>query len=261
MTQAELTSDPGTRSAYPRDIPDLIPEAETMMEAAGRIPGRNALMRELHIGPEKAKVLRSVLISRSPDVPSSDAGPGYDSDTGAYPLVPAPEYPGTPTPPVETAAPATETKKRPGAWPLGLLVLPAFVALWSGWVGLGELTGFGVVHPFPGMPWGLDHVQINSAITLPIGVETYAAYAMRVWLSPAVSARTRRFAKWSVVGAFLIGGAGQIAYHLMTAMGITRAPWEIVTGVALLPLIVAFLGVGLAHLVHTDVPAPSEQPV
>ena len=37
-----------------------------------------------------------------------------------------------------------------------------------------------VVHPLPGIG---DGFTINTAITLPIGVETYAAYALRVWLS------------------------------------------------------------------------------
>ncbi len=37
------------------------------------------------------------------------------------------------------------------AWPVLLLALPAFVAIWSGWVELGRLTGFGPVSPLPGI--------------------------------------------------------------------------------------------------------------
>jgi hypothetical protein len=36
------------------------------------------------------------------------------------------------------------------SWPLLVLALPATVAVWSGWVGIGRPTGFGEVHPLPG---------------------------------------------------------------------------------------------------------------
>src|SRR5690606_3939731 len=78
-----------------------------------------------------------------------------------------------------TAQQATRVRW-PRRWPLVLLALPAGVATWSGWVGLGELTGFGPVKPLPGIA---DSLTINSAITLPIGVEAYAALAMSAWLT------------------------------------------------------------------------------
>ena len=53
-------------------------------------------------------------------------------------------------------------------WPLLLLAAPAAVAVWSGWVGIGRMTGFGLVRPLPGI-W--DSLHLDSAITLPIGVE------------------------------------------------------------------------------------------
>src|SRR5262245_28242714 len=83
-------------------------------------------------------------------------------------------------------------------WPLFLLALPAAVATWSGWVGLGRMTGFGKVTPLPGIA---DGFQIDTAITLPIGVETYAAYALGAWFATAarVSRTTRAFAKWSAI--------------------------------------------------------------
>jgi cytochrome bd-type quinol oxidase subunit 2 len=129
-----------------------------------------------------------------------------------------------------------------------LLALPAFVAVWSGWVGLGELTGFGVVHPLPGIA---DGFTINSAITLPIGVETYAAFALRVWLSGRVPAKARRFAKVSALAALGLGALGQVAYHLLEAAGVTHAPWQITTVVACLPVAVLGMGAALAHLIHT----------
>jgi len=128
-----------------------------------------------------------------------------------------------------------------------LLALPAFVAIWSGWVGLGELAGFGIVHPLPGI-W--DSARLNTAITLPIGVETYAAYALHVWLSGVAGATARRYAKWSAIGSLLLGMAGQGAYHLMTAGGITRAPWPVVTAVSCLPVAVLGMGAALAHLIR-----------
>ena len=73
-------------------------------------------------------------------------------------------------------------------WPLLLIGASAGTATWSGWVGLGELTGFGVVHPLPGI-W--DTLTVNTAITLPVGVEAYAVYALAVATDPARSRRSR----------------------------------------------------------------------
>jgi hypothetical protein len=139
--------------------------------------------------------------------------------------------------------------RRVSGWPMVLLAAPAFVAIWSGWVGLGALTGFGMVHPLPGIA---DEFTINSAITLPIGVEAYAAYALRVWLSTGIGARARRFAKWSAIGSLLLGMAGQVAYHLMIADHVTTAPSGITTAVACLPVVVLGFGAALAHLQHRD---------
>jgi len=36
------------------------------------------------------------------------------------------------------------------SWSLLLLAAPAAVAVWSGWVGIGKMAGFGQVHPFTG---------------------------------------------------------------------------------------------------------------
>jgi hypothetical protein len=133
-------------------------------------------------------------------------------------------------------------------WPVVLLALPAFVAIWSGWVGLGQLTGFGVVHPLPGIAGGF---ALNTAVTLPIGVETYAAYALRVWLSSQVPSPARRFAKRSALGALTLGALGQVAYHLMTAAGITTAPWWITMLVSCLPVVVLGMGSALIHFLRS----------
>jgi hypothetical protein len=137
------------------------------------------------------------------------------------------------------------------AWPLLVLALPAAVAVWSGWVGIGQLTGFGVVRPLPGI-W--DSLHLDTAVTLPVGVEAYAAYALRAWLSAsaAMSVRTRRFARWSAVGSLALGMAGQVAYHLLVQAGVTRAPWGVTTGVSCLPVLVLGMGTALAHLLRAD---------
>ena len=139
-------------------------------------------------------------------------------------------------------------------WPLLVLALPAAVAVWSGWVGIGQMTGFGVVHPLPGI-W--DSLQIDTAVTLPVGIEAYAAMALHAWLtsSHAVSARTRRFARWSATGALALGVVGQVAYHLLAEAHVSRAPWQVTTLVASLPVVVLGLGTALAHMLHADTAA------
>jgi hypothetical protein len=107
-----------------------------------------------------------------------------------------------------------------------------------------------------GAPRIWDRLALNTAITLPIGMETYAAYALRAWLSHGgESGRARRFAKWSAITALALGAAGQVAYHLMTAAGVTAAPWPITTLVACLPVAVLGMGAALAHLLHQPEPA------
>lgn len=152
---------------------------------------------------------------------------------------------------------ATAALGRPRSWPVLLLALPAFVAIWSGWVGLGSLTGFGTVNPLPGTPWA--DWTLDTAITLPIGVETYAAYALNVWLSGHAPARATRFAKYSALGSLALGAAGQVTYHLMVAAGVVHAPWPITALVACLPVAVLGMGAALAHLV-TETPGTETEP-
>jgi hypothetical protein len=77
------------------------------------------------------------------------------------------------------------------SWPLVFLAFPAAAEVWSGWVGIAQKTGFGLVSPLPGI-WSSLH--LDTTITLPIGVEAYAAYALRAWLATDrwISTRTRR---------------------------------------------------------------------
>jgi hypothetical protein len=140
------------------------------------------------------------------------------------------------------------------SWPLALLAFPAAAEVWSGWVGIAQKTGFGRVSPLPGI-WSSLH--LDTTITLPIGVEAYAAYALRAWLAiePWISPRTRRFAKWSAISSFALGMAGQVAYHLLVQAGEPRAPWGITTVVSCLPVLVLAMGTALAHMLRGDATA------
>lgn len=135
-------------------------------------------------------------------------------------------------------------------WPLLLIAAPAAVAVWSGWVSLGELCGFGVVHPLPGI---MDSFRLNTAITLPIGIEAYGAFALGAWLHEGLPPRARTFAKRTAVTSLLVGMAGQMTYHLLAAAHATRAPWPVTALVACLPVTVLGLAAALSHLARAEV--------
>ncbi|MGW1341784.1 ABC transporter permease [Kribbella sp. NPDC002412] len=259
------------RTTYPVPVEDLIPAARKLADDLGSVPSRNRIMKEFRIGADKARSLLDALTEPTPEPAEAPAEPHLHSvpspDTadhgGMDDMTPAPEEGASPqvtphTDPVPTAevaqadvarAAEAEEDKPIASWPVWLLALPAFVAVWSGWVGLGEMTGFGVVHPLPGIA---DGFTLNTAITLPIGVETYAAFALHVWLSGRrVAAHARRFAMVSALSALGLGALGQVAYHLLDAAGVTVAPWPITTAVACLPVAVLGMGAALAHLIHT----------
>jgi hypothetical protein len=143
------------------------------------------------------------------------------------------------------------TGRKPRGWPLFLIAAPAAVAIWSGWVGLGGLCGFGIVHPLPGIASGL---QINTAITLPAGVEAYGAYALGAWLAPAGSAAVRTFARRSALGALGLGMAGQVIFHLLSAAHALRAPWPVVVLVSCMPVVTLGFGAALTHLLRGSDP-------
>ena len=135
-------------------------------------------------------------------------------------------------------------------WPLVLIAAPAAVAVWSGWVGLGTMAGFGVVHPLPGI---LSGFRLNTAITLPVGVETYGAYALGAWLAPGTPQTARMFARRSALGALALGMAGQVIFHLLAAAGAARAPWPVVVLVSCMPVVTLGFGAALTHLLRAPV--------
>jgi hypothetical protein len=141
-------------------------------------------------------------------------------------------------------------------WPLWLIALPAAVAVWSGWVALGGMCGFGVVDLLP----GIADVHLNTAITLPVGVEAYGAYALGAWLIPGTPDRARVFARRSAIGALSLGVGGQVIYHLLAAAHAARAPWPVVVMVSSLPVVTLGFGAALTHLLGTTPDAAETAP-
>jgi len=249
-------------------VEELLPAARDLAREEGGVPPKDRLKRVFRIGWSKATEIHDRLNEevdqrrrdgrRRMRAVRSRKTPPRGLATRPAPL-PGPPLPVASAPvaaqvgsvPAPLPMPSPRRRRSVPRWPLLLLALPAFVAIWSGWVGLGELTGFGVMHPLPGIA---DRVAINTAITLPIGLETYAAYALFVWLSGAVPAAARRFAKWSAIGSLVLGAGGQVAYHLMAAAGMTVAPWWITTLVSCLPVAVVGMGAALYHLVSAEEP-------
>lgn len=130
--------------------------------------------------------------------------------------------------------------KRSHPWLLFIIAIPAAVEVWACWVGLGSLCGF----PKLG--------RLSTNWTLAIGMEAYGAYALRVWLGNAPGQRSRKFAQWSALGAFTLSLIGQIAYHLMLANGMRRAPDGVIVFVACLLVVVLAFAAILTHLMHAD---------
>jgi hypothetical protein len=256
-------------------VDELVPRVRARAIELGAPLSRNRVMREFGVGAGKARAVLDALTGTEvnpatrPEVSpgrrlhavtvatpdqrgpaGADTGPATPASEPPPLLTPAAD-PGTEiTAEVTQAPPARPTRARSvrsGRLTLVLLALPAFVAIWSGWVGLGMLTGFGPVHLLPGIA---DGFVVNSAITLPIGVEAYAAFALRVWLTESSTVRARRFAKRSTIGSLVLGAAGQVAYHLMSAAGVTKAPALVTMLVSCLPVVVLGCAAGLAHLIR-----------
>ena len=141
-------------------------------------------------------------------------------------------------------------------WPLVFIGAPAAVAIWSGWVGLGALCGFGPVHVLPGI---VPAFTVNTAITLPVGVEAYAAFALGAWLGPVpVPDRARTFAMRSAIGGVLLGMAGQVTFHLLSAGHAKSAPWPVTVAVSCMPVAVLGFAAALAHLLRQPAETPAE---
>lgn len=252
------------------EVEDVMPAARELMVRLGRVPGKDLLKKELRVGYPKAVLIQAALQSEEGqgwDLDESVVKPSTPPATEEGPLPEAPvspgvgpiqeeaqEYPLPPTTPstlpperVEEAQEEEPSRKPPkdiAVWPIIGILIPAYVAIWGGWVDLGKMTGFGPVRVLPGIK---DNLVVNLAITLPIGLEIYASYAIYVWLHRSASPELRSFARTSAIWSLIAGGFGQVVYHLLKAAGAETAPWPITLVVSLIP--VAVLGMG-AYLVH-----------
>lgn len=124
------------------------------------------------------------------------------------------------------------------------IAIPAAVEIWACWVGLGSMCGFPVI--------GRNGHGIPTDWTLAVGMEAYGTYALHIWLNAAPGPRSRQFAQFSALGAFALSLIAQVAYHLMLARHMTRAPAFVVVFVACLPVVVLAFAAILTHLIHAD---------
>lgn len=155
--------------------------------------------------------------------------------------------------PEPVAAPASEALPKPvRTWPILIIAAGAFVAVWAGWVGLGGLTGFGLVNLLPGLVDDGGWATIDTRITLPASMEAYSAYAFYVLLHRNVPRRARIFAAWSAGLAVALGMGAQVAYHQMIANGVTVAPPWVISVVSCIPVATFALGAALRAMVRSE---------
>ena len=189
-----------------------------------------------------------VVVAPLPELPAAPA---------VAPLAPAVEVVAEPV--REEAAEArpapAATSPRPArrvvVWPILIVAAGAFIAIWGGWVGLGKLTGFGDVNLLPGIVPDGKWSTLDTAITLPMGMEAYSAYAFYVLLHRNVPRRARIFAAWSAGLAVALGMGAQVAYHQMIANGITIAPAWVISVVSCIPVATFALGAALRAMVRS----------
>ncbi|MBN9742010.1 hypothetical protein DMP23_12975 [Amycolatopsis sp. A1MSW2902] len=213
------------------EILDKVSQAVTDARLAGKpAPGRPTLVKLTGATDYQVRKALAALTQAesTPDEPAADVeGPEPDSS-----LPPG---------------------RLPRPWPLAFIGLAAAVAIWGGWVRLGELTGFGPINLLPGLGSGFT---FNTALVLPLSVEFYSAYALRVLLaSDRLTEHTRHFARRSFIASLAVGGGAQVASHIMVAAKVISAPWPVTTIVACVPLLVIGLATGLATLVKRDASA------
>lgn len=232
-----------------------LPEAPV---SPGMGPVRDLPIPTLPVEPSLEEVPEDST-EKAPWETSFDGEPPWEAafveDVEEVPAAPAGAIPSPAPQPVPTPSPVTpvaaspKAKKDIAVWPILIVLLPAFVAIWGGWVDLGVMSGFGVVDMLPGLTNdnGDPLLKINLSITLPVGLEAYASYAIYVWLGLDKGHPVRKFAGISAIASLAVGGLGQVVYHLLKAAEYVKAPWPVVIFVAVIPVAVGGMGVFLAH--------------
>src|SRR5437868_14914853 len=115
-----------------------MPAARDLAIAFDRVPSINALRTHLRIGYDKAAEIYRRLDEQARRYDETAAGPSDPDVPDEPPVADVPEPQAT-----AAAEPATTTRPARTPWWIVGLVATAFVAIWSGWVGRGELMGFG----------------------------------------------------------------------------------------------------------------------
>jgi hypothetical protein len=231
-------------------VDELLPRAREIAAERGETPPKNALKTSLGIGWKKAVALHERLSAEvAVETPAAGPGEGVPGGGSTSPD-PLPDRP-DPTP-AETVFPQADgspdlspvvSRRVSRPWPILVLALPAFVAIWSGWVDLGRLTGFGVVHPLPGhlgrsLDQHGDHVAGRPG---GIRVVRAAGVAGRGSLGPCDPVRDVVFPRVSPAGR---GRAGHLS-----PVGVYGPVADHDRGV-LPPVLVLGMGAALYHLAH-----------
>ena len=122
---------------------------------------------------------------------------------------------------VRSARPAAADRSGTGAradravrcWPLLVLAAPAAAEVWSGWVGIAQMTG--LVQPLPGIWPRCTWTPLSHSRSARPGLRGVRA-AGAGELANRRSARGQAGSlKWSAICSFGLGMAGQVAYHLL----------------------------------------------
>jgi hypothetical protein len=192
-----------------------MPAARDLAADLGSIPSRNRLMRELKVGAPKATEVRDALVGEA-------IGDELDPDLDEHPN-------GSAGHPVnltghevaESADPEPAPRRKVPSGRSVILAAPAFVAIWSGWVGLGGLTGFGPVHLLPGI--GQTTSRSTRRSRCRSAWRPTPPTRCWVWLTPGLPTRAQTFARWTI-GSWLIGASAQ---SLQPWPHIDHAPWWI----------------------------------
>ena len=141
------------RSAFPAEVADLLPRARELAAELGGIPSRNRLKAELRVGAPKASAVREALLATDTEPAESSRPwpswhrlrpwrrPWWTRCPRLRSLAPVAEPAAVVVDVPSVAAqatPAVAVRKPVRSWPVLLLALPAFVAIWSG---LGRAGG------------------------------------------------------------------------------------------------------------------------
>lgn len=236
----------GVRYDTAADIRDTLSRERTERRAERVRQGRAAMAAVTR--RKRPRTRPQVLVAPLPELPAAPVA--------ELPAPVADDAPVTVREEVAEVRPgAAETSSRPAqpvhTWPILIIAAGAFVAVWAGWVGLGGLTGFGLVNLLPGLVDDGGWATIDTRITLPASMEAYSAYAFYVLLHRNVPKRARIFAAWSAGLAVALGMGAQVAYHQMIANGITVAPAWVISVVSCIPVATFALGAALRAMVRS----------